>query len=633
MVYLREIAYDSFVVLEATWPVDQARQIVSNMNDITHVIVHRMEGGEEYYYLYTRDEAQSRLAGAPDAATILDGFNLHESAATVTLDAYTLVEAAPDRVVVLDGNDLVQFYDASLSLPAFSGEKGTMRGDENGSTEAGEPVTRSLMTDFPEKVPLGQKASLLVTLSSQIVPAMATDPALPIVLPLGTTVDVLVQAKRGFRVVGQSKGSLTILDLDETLPLHFELEATELGPGQVRVIAYQQGSPNALGMITLNPQVVAATENVDEQPLSTPPQKLMPATAREPDLQLMFFESSRGNRLEITARLTAKDPTLELYLKPFELEPLETSPWEYFRKFFKDVHNLPLTTPEQRENAALNLAAKGSEMFETLLPQDLQVLLWDLRKRIKTVRIVSDEPLVPWELCKLNGKENGRIVEGPFLCEAFSVTRWMPDRPLRPSLTLNRIAVVAPQGSGLMHAAEERDFLLSLGSNGRQVERIRARLVNLTIALQSGEYDGWHFTGHGVVSGQTLDEAAIRLEDKQDLTPRHLSGSMRNLGLARPLVFLNGCETGQGLVALTGFSGWADKFLKAGAAAFLGSYWSIGDQPALEFAKAFYDQLLAGVAIGEAVRTARLKIKEDYPGDPTWLAYTVFADPLAAIET
>ncbi len=151
------------------------------------------------------------------------------------------------------------------------------------AAESAEPVTRSLMTDFPQKVPQGQRASLLVSLSSQTEPATATGPALPIALPLGTTVDVLVQAKRGFKVVGPSKASLTVLDVDETLPLCFELEATELGPGQVRVFAFQQGNPNPLGMITLNPLVVAATETVNEQPLSTP-QKLVPASVREPDL-------------------------------------------------------------------------------------------------------------------------------------------------------------------------------------------------------------------------------------------------------------------------------------------------------------------------------------------------------------
>jgi hypothetical protein len=39
--------------------------------------------------------------------------------------------------------------------------------------------------------------------------------------------------------------------------------------------------------------------------------------------------------------------------------------------------------------------------------------------------------------------------------------------------------------------------------------------------------------------------------------------------------------------------------------------------------------LLAGLFIGQAAREARAAIKP--LGDPTWLAYTVFADPLATV--
>jgi hypothetical protein len=35
--------------------------------------------------------------------------------------------------------------------------------------------------------------------------------------------------------------------------------------------------------------------------------------------------------------------------------------------------------------------------------------------------------------------------------------------------------------------------------------------------------------------------------------------------------------------------------------------------------------------IGDAVREARAAVRAG--GDPTWLAYTVFADPLARVET
>ena len=59
-------------------------------------------------------------------------------------------------------------------------------------------------------------------------------------------------------------------------------------------------------------------------------------------------------------------------------------------------------------------------------------------------------------------------------------------------------------------------------------------------------------------------------------------------------------------------------------------YWSVYDQPAHDFAQAFYGRLLAGLPIGRAVQEARTAIRP--LGDPTWLAYTVFADPLATVR-
>lgn len=82
-------------------------------------------------------------------------------------------------------------------------------------------------------------------------------------------------------------------------------------------------------------------------------------------------------------------------------------------------------------------------------------------------------------------------------------------------------------------------------------------------------------------------------------------------------------------MSLTGIGGWATKFLSAGAGAFIGAYWSVYDQAAHDFAKAFYQQLLSGETVGKAAQVARAQIKPG--GDPTWLAYTVFAHPLARI--
>ena len=120
----------------------------------------------------------------------------------------------------------------------------------------------------------------------------------------------------------------------------------------------------------------------------------------------------------------------------------------YFRDFFQGIEDLPLDTVQEREIAEVRLASKGLSLFNSLFPDDLKVLLWELRDQITTVEIQSDEPWIPWELCKLEGTEDGRVVEGPFLCEAYAVTRWIPEISRQPSLSLNNIGVVVPSGVG-----------------------------------------------------------------------------------------------------------------------------------------------------------------------------------------
>ena len=134
----------------------------------------------------------------------------------------------------------------------------------------------------------------------------------------------------------------------------------------------------------------------------------------------------------------------------------------------------------------------------------------------------------------------------------------------------------------------------------------------------------------GLVRDQNPDRSPMALQGGDSLLPEEISGTVSNLGLARPLVFLNACQIGRGGMSLTGVGGWARRFLDAGAGAFVGSYWSVYDQPAIDFAKAVYGRLLGGTPIARAVKEARGQIKSD--GDATWLAYTVFADPLAAVQ-
>jgi CHAT domain-containing protein len=168
---------------------------------------------------------------------------------------------------------------------------------------------------------------------------------------------------------------------------------------------------------------------------------------------------------------------------------------------------------------------------------------------------------------------------------------------------------------------------------------IPATRADVVQALSSAEYDGWHFTCHGSLDPVRPNLTSLWLEKNDILMPVDLSGETGNLGTVQPLVFLNACQAGQGTLELSGAGGWAERFLKAawseeypdfGAAAFIGAYWSIDDTRAHAFAVAFYDHFLSGATIGEAVQTARLSVRA--ADDPTWLAYTVYAHPLARVQ-
>lgn len=296
---------------------------------------------------------------------------------------------------------------------------------------------------------------------------------------------------------------------------------------------------------------------------------------------------------------------------------------EYFAELFAEVQDLPL---EQRgDGVAEELADLGSDLYRRLVPDELGELLGSLLdgRSVRTLWIWSDEPWIPWELLRLP-EDVG--TGSPFLCEAFAVCRWLGDRPPTLRLPLSNMAIVAPRKNPLDWGVEEVRFLLDLRREGRAVREVPAHRKPLRQALASGVHDGWHFCCHGQ-NEDDPDRATILLEDDARWTPRNLSGDVRRLGEPSPLVFLNSCHSSRTDRSLTGIGGWAEAFIEAGAGAFLGAYWSIDDDRAWRFCRSFYRSFLAGTPIAEAVRRARLAIRE--PDDSTWLAYTVYAHPLA----
>jgi hypothetical protein len=628
--YLHEVCNENFALIQADWTVAVARQVIERLSP-SHVIVHRRDqaaaavGAQhpvvlaEYYYLYSKAEFLSYLGPQESEKTsVRDAIGLHEYGATPTYGAYSDAGKAPARSVIIERGHVAGFYDKTIP----PGSPGTLNLKNTGvlRTGGGPPVSRSLIADFPEQVPLQQTQSLLVSLSVQA----GKGGSLPIVLPSGATVDVVVQPNLGFVLEGIGEGSLVIDDPARST-LQFKLRGTQLGAGMVTVFAFHK--QQLQGLITLAPTVVPATDSVGPRRSH---KEIVEESIRisEPDLSLLIFNENVSGNPGLSFRLTALDANLGFHLKPFGPVDLLVEPLKYFQDFFEDIENLPLGTPQEKAFAQQRLAAKGCILFEKAIPRDLQLVLWSLRNQIKSVQIDSQEPWIPWEICKLEGEENGKVVEGPFFSEAFAITRWRMGIGMKPKLKLNNMALVVPRNSNLPNAASESAYIQSLANGGRKVTSVPATYLDVIAEMKKGEYDGWHFTGHGGFSASDPNRSAVVLEDQQ-LTPEDLCGVVKNVGNPKPLVFLNACQIGRNALSLTGIGGWASQFVDAGAGAFVGAYWSVYDQPAHDFAVALYRGLLGGMTIGKAVQEARLAIKP--LGDPTWLAYTVFADPIATV--
>lgn len=344
-----------------------------------------------------------------------------------------------------------------------------------------------------------------------------------------------------------------------------------------------------------------------------------------PDLQIFVRRLAQDDPKKLIFEVRAADPALELNLKEYGPVLLDMAPEEYVQSLFQDIQFTLLKTDGDREVARQKMESKGGHLFERLLPEGLRTLLWSLQGKVSSVQFVSDDPHIPWELLRLRVREGRGWIEGPFLCEAFVLTRWLRQVAETYVLPVRRLAFVIPKHSGLPSSTPEQEDLLGLRGSNREVTEIRPQRSDVLAALSTGDFDAWHFGGHGRALEADADLWSLELDD-HPLRPEDLGASAANLGVPHPLVFFNSCNIGRSGRSLVGMGGWPRALLDVGVGAFIGALWEVRDSKARLFEQTFYRLFLSGTPIGEAVRQARLTIKD---GSPYWLAYTVFAHPLA----
>ena len=361
--------------------------------------------------------------------------------------------------------------------------------------------------------------------------------------------------------------------------------------------------------------------------------------------------SSRGCRASRST--SASWPTDEVsYLYAVRIEPtkpvlhFESAPLqdreEKIATILDDVADVWKNTsgdPKERER---KLQDVGSKMFDELFPPDMQAYLWSKKSKIKDLLVYADEPFVPWELIHLKPPTGPREEKPRFLAQAGMV-RWQsgsfPPREMR--VRRGRARSLVPLYKDPVFALTEPVLEEQFLADKFEATKVTATPNGVRTLLRSGDFDLFHFSGHGAADPGDILDAKLLLQGLKragTVEPQYLgattvseNATWAKKGTAGPVVVLNACQVGRAGELLTTVGGFAKAFLDAGASAFVSCLWSVQEQPSRIFVEKLYEELLAGKPISLATTNAREAARK--AGDATWLAFVVYARPDAVLVT
>jgi hypothetical protein len=286
------------------------------------------------------------------------------------------------------------------------------------------------------------------------------------------------------------------------------------------------------------------------------------------------------------------------------------------------------TPPGSFEPTAL--PSVGRLMYGLFLPRSIQDFL---RSWEGPLTISTNDPAIPWELL-----HDGRAFLG---IEHAVGRRLISGRtpPSRAGVQRERptfLFVADPRGDLGGAAEEAQQLVATLSRRGFACDLLlaeRASYLSVQEALGTGRYDVIHYAGHAHFGEDDGEESALELAQGRVLPASQIERVLRGA----PLVFLNACSSAhadledtapQPLTYLgAAAENLAAAFIFGGAQGFIGALWPVLDASSRRFAAFFYDRVLAGDPVGEALRATRHRLHQERPADPTWASFVLYGDP------
>lgn len=266
-----------------------------------------------------------------------------------------------------------------------------------------------------------------------------------------------------------------------------------------------------------------------------------------------------------------------------------------------------------------NLAPEGFREAYRKLAREPHVL--------GTIQVVSDEKNIPWEL--MIPLEVDRRPLG----QSCAVARWFTSLALRSVRgPLSDARVLMPDHDGvtlLEHAADELDLVLER-VGGSQLTPAVPQTMEVELAPWAGAIV------HVICHGKSGTTQQLLLDGKETLTCNIVEGmfDLRTAWTARdvpPILFLNACDAGRLVPALSGAGGLAGALATIGAGAIVAPLWSVRDEIAHRVAEHFYDAIAERPdrPYAEILRDIRT-FAYDGGGEDSYAAYCYYGDPYAS---
>lgn len=296
--------------------------------------------------------------------------------------------------------------------------------------------------------------------------------------------------------------------------------------------------------------------------------------------------------------------------------------------------------PNRIEELQRRLEVIGSEFYKDLFDTSFKELYWNtLRDKVTSILVRSEELMIPWELLK----PSQRSSEEQFWGEKFCISRCLTEQKDLKIIEIKDFAIIAP--AQYVETQDEH-------YNSAQLEVNSIKSIFLDIEINevvppnkdevlklfetSRAFSCLHFIGHCKYNSTDPKKSALVLIEEQRLHANELTGRTLNFAENNPtFVFLNACASAGDSYYVAGINGWLRVFaIDAECCGFVGTSWEVSHFAACQFTKSFYSNLLkkeGGLTkcLAKAAQEARLELKSQYPGDPSWLSYVVYAYPFA----